>query len=352
MARVAAVLSVIVRSAVRNVRSVGRFLGNNFFVVIAILMAEEPADRPSSTSFFYLAIGLLYAIPLASELTLRIPADRFAVWPLTRAQRAIIYAANLLFNPLLVVAILFAALSRHPGVWVGLLLSGLAAPPAAYVIRFVAGAAHHFDRLSIFRLIPMFPGRLGGLIQNHVREQLRMLDMYFAAALSLGGIAYRLLDPRAEAMATPVIGCLLLIMTSTLGQSHLSFDGDSENARARLLPISGMAALFAKDAAWLSIVAVIAAPYASLPVAMAALMVLAAGHCSAARPRIAQLRAHFSSGTLWPVGIAQIAAVIAAAVITTRFGVAPAPLFAAVYFASLVRYGRKWVSGPSGGDGG
>jgi hypothetical protein len=209
-------------------------------------------------------------------------------------------------------------------------------------MRFLARATRRLDRLSILRLIPAFPGPLGGLVQNHVREYLRMLDVYFAAMLSLGGVLYRVFDPRPDAMASRVIGHLLVIIMSTLGQAHLAFDADSENTRVRLFPISGAAILFAKDAAWLSIVAVLAVWYASLPLAVAALTALTVGHCPAARPRIEQRRGHFASGTLWPVGFAQMLAIIVAGVATLRFGIAIAALFAGAYAASLIWYGRKW----------
>lgn len=301
-------------------------------------MAQEPTDRPSSTAFFYLLVGLLYAAPLAGDLARRIPAERFALWPLSRVERALVHAVNLALNPLLVVAVLFAALSRHPGVKAGLLVSGIAAPFAAYALR-------RFRGLPAARMVPAFPGRLGGLIQNHVREYLRMLDVYFAAALAAGGVLYRLFDAHADRMAAPVIGLLLVIMMSTLAQAHLAFDASQDDTRVRLLPISRAAALFAKDAAWLSIMAVLTACYASLPVAAGALAALTVGHSTAARPRIEQRRGHFASGTLWPAGIVQVLAIVAAGAATLRFGMAAAALAAVAYFASLPYSARSVTAG-------
>jgi hypothetical protein len=340
MARLRAVLTIVARSAWRNAGAVGGFLGNNFFAIIVLLMAEEPVNRPSSTSIFYLAIGLLYAIPLANDLTLRIPAERFALWPLTRSERAIVHAVNLVLNPLLAVAVLFAALSRHGAVRVGLFASGIIAPFAAYALRFAADHVRRVERLSIVRRIPRFPGRLGGLVQNHVRELLRMLDVYFAAALSIGGLAYRLFNSIPDPRAPLIIGHLIVIMMSTLGQAHLAFDAEAEWTRHRLVPVSGAAMRLAKDAAWLSIVALLALPYAFLPVAVAAFTALAVGHCAAARPAIEQRRGHFASGNLWPIGIAQILAIAGVGVATYRFGLVVAPFVAAGYGASLVWAGR------------
>ena len=112
MAAIAAILAAIVRSSWRDLRSVRSFAGNNLLPVIALLMANEPTDRPSSTTVLYLLMGLLYLFPLARDLSQRIPPARSRLWPLTRAQRAAVYAVNLALNPLLLIAILFAALSR------------------------------------------------------------------------------------------------------------------------------------------------------------------------------------------------------------------------------------------------
>ena len=341
MARIAAVLSVILRSAVRSARSVGGLLGNNFLLVIALLMAEEPVDRPSSTSIFYFVIGLLYAIPLANDLTLRIPAERFALWPLRRGERVLASVANMALNPLLAVAILFAALSRHPAVRVGLLASGLAAPFAAYALRFAARGLGGGARWSLLRLIPRFPGRLGGWTQNRLRAQLWMLDLYFAAALAVGGILYRRYAANPDPAADLVIGHLLLILLSTLAQANIAFDAGAEETRARLLPVSGAAILFAQDLAWLSIAAVLAAGYATVPVGAAALAALIAGHSGVGRPPAPQRRGHFATGTLWPVGIAQIFAILITGALAVRFGVVVLLAAVLVYVGSLAWYGRR-----------
>jgi hypothetical protein len=320
---------------------VGAFLGNNFFLIIVLLMADEPRDRPSSTAIFYLTIGLLYAIPLANDLTLRIPAERFALWPLSCVARVVVHIVNLAMNPLVIVAVLFASLSRHPAVRVGLLASGIVAPLVAYAFRFAARKLGRLDYVSLVRLVARFPGRLGGLTQNRLRGQLRLLDSYFAAALSIGGVAYRLFGPPLDAMAPLVIGHMIVITLSTLAQPHLAFDAAQEEVRAGLLPISGPALLLAKDAAWFALAALLLGPYASLAVGVAAVTTLTVAHTAAAREKIEQRRANFASGTLWPTGIGQLAGIVVAGVATFRFGLTIAPLFAAAYTVSLIWYGRK-----------
>ena len=350
MARIAGVLAVIGRSAWRNLRSVGGFAGNNLVAVIVLLMAEEPLDRPSSTAAFYFLIGLLYTIPLANDLTLRIPPERFGLWPLSRIERGLIHAVNVALNPMLFIAVLFASLSRHPAVGAGLLAAGVAGPFAAYAIRFAGHVARGAERFSVFRVIPRFPGRFGGLVQNRLRGLLRMFDVYFAAALSFGGVCYRVFASNPDPMATVVIGHLVLIAISTLAQAHLAFDAESEEARMRLLPASRAAVVLAKDVAWLSIAAVLTVCYASLPIAAAAITALTAGHYTVGREPIEQRRGHFASGTLGPVGIAQIVAIVVAGIATLRFGIAAFALFAGAYGVSVLMAGRRPLADARGSE--
>jgi hypothetical protein len=96
----------------------------------------------------------------------------------------LISAFNLVLNPALVLAIVFALLSRH----------------------------RHVD-------------------QNNVRELLQTLDVWFAAFFAIVGVAYRIPDPNADPASTPVIGGLLIIKHPGLG-----FDVEAMQTGARLLP--------------------------------------------------------------------------------------------------------------------
>jgi len=319
MAALTAITGALIRSAWRSLRSVGSITGNNLFAVIVLLMAEEPLDRPSSTAVFYLFVGLLYTVPLALELERRIPKARLELWPLSRAQRTVVTAVNLLLNPLLVLAVLFAMLSRHAAVGSALLVAGLLTPPAVLaaeaVQRLIPAGSVRFPR------IPRFPGRLGGLIQNHLREFVQALDVYLAALLALGGMAYLHLTPHPDPAARLVMGVLVVILLSTLAQAGGGFDPEATHTRRQLLPISGFDLLLARDTAWLVVTTILILGFDLLPCLAAAAAALAVGHSTAAQRPLEQKRWHFAAGRLGPTGLYQLGAMIAAAAGTSRFGV-------------------------------
>ncbi len=341
MAPVASIVAAIIRSTWRDLRGLGSFTGNNLLGVIVLLMAEEPLDRPSSTAFFFFLMGLLYLFPLARDLSERIPSDRFRLWPLTRAQLGIVYAVNLALNPLLAMAMLFAALSRDRIVGVGLFAAGAIAPLAVL-------AGHTIFRRGpawgggMLRLVPRLPGRLGGLILNHLREFLCLLDVYFAATLSFGGLLYSWLAAHPDPSARLVLGQLTVILLSTLAQTWFTFEVDAGRMRTRLLPLSGAGVLFAKDIAWGGLLLVIAWPYPILPTVAAAGIALAVGHYASIHDRFAQRRWRFAQGRLAPTGIIQMVGLVSAGAAAGQFGWRVAPVCLAIYFASLWWFGREW----------
>ena len=141
MAAIAAIVVAIVRSGWRTLRSARSFTGNNLVALIALLMAAEPASQPSSTAVLYLIVGLLWVLPMSRELTRRIPAVRFHLWPLSWwRKKTIIYALNLLLNPLIAIAILFGVLSRDRQVGLGLAEIGAVAPLAILAAGELDGA--------------------------------------------------------------------------------------------------------------------------------------------------------------------------------------------------------------------
>ncbi len=338
MAAVLAIVRALARSAWRSLRGVGSFSGNNFVVVIAFLMAEEPVDRPSSTAVFYLLIGLLYTIPLAQELGQRIPPDRLALWPLSTRQKLAIAAMNLALNPLLGIALLFSLLSRHPVVGAGLFVIGAAAPVLVAGFR-MAGPSIRWSRL-----VPRIPGPLGGLMQNHLREFLQMLDFYLAALLAFVGVAYRLLATTPTDPAMPlVLGHMVVILVSTMAQVQPGFDAESGLTRYRLLPVTGRDLLLARDAAWLILVVVLTLGYPVIPCLSAALIALAAGHSSLsekARPRVEQRRWNFSSGFLAPTGMTQIFGIVVCGALSAQYGWPVLVAAAGIYAGSVAWYGR------------
>lgn len=335
MAGLTGLIAALGRSALRNLGRFGSLTHNNLFAVIVLLMAEEPLDRPSSTAIFYLVIGLLSALPLAGDMARRIPAARLELWPLRSWERAALYAFNLAMNPVLFLAVLFAMLSRHRAVGAALFGAGLLAPFALSGVRLWRNPP------GLMRLVPVFPGRLGGLIQNRVRELLQTLDIWFAALLSLGGCLYRIFDPHPDSMATVVIGGLIVILLSTAAQANSSFDAESSVTRGLLLPLSGRDVLLARDLAWFVVLLVVFAPFGWINTVSGAFLALAVGHRTALAPPMEQMRWQFASGQIAPIGVFQIIGIVLAVSTTQQFGPAVLPVCAAVWWASLEWFGRK-----------
>lgn len=339
MAALAAIVTALFRSAWRSLRGPGSLMGNNLFPVIALLMAEEPLDRPSSTAVFYLVIGLLTAVPLANDMARRIPRDRIEPWPLRRVDRVLLSAVSLLLNPALFLALVFALLSRHAAVGAFLFITGAAAP-----LLVNAGRAMLPRRTwpSPLRLVPRFPGTLGGLVQNNLRELLQTLDVWFAVFFSLIGVAYRMLDPNADPASTLVLGALLVIILSTLAQPGLGFDAEALRTRAGLLPVSGVSLLFARDLAWFVVAVVVTAPFRLAPAVAAAFAALAVGHRAIGIRTCDQHRWHFASGQIVSTGLYQILFIILATVGVEQFGLIALAAAAAGWGGSLYWYGRRF----------
>ncbi|MGJ5816537.1 hypothetical protein [Paludibaculum fermentans] len=335
MAGLAALIAALGRSAQRSFGRFGSVTHNNLFAVILLLMAEEPMDRPSSTAVFYLVIGALAALPLAGDMARRIPEARMALWPLTTWQRAVVFALNLLLNPMLPLAVLFALLSRHPVVGAGLFALGVCAPVLLGVFRIWKNPPR------LLRLVPSLPGRLGGLVQNRLRELLQTLDLWFAALLSLGGCLYLLFYPQPDPMAKVVIGGLIVILLSTAGQASSSFDAESAIARRLLLPLSGRDVLLARDLAWLIVLLLLTGPYGWHRTLSAGFLALAAGHRTALTPPTEQTRWQFAAGQLIPTGLFQIFAVMLAISTTHQYGPLVTLAAAGIWYASLQWFGRK-----------
>lgn len=339
MAAVAAVIAAIARSSWRDLRSLSSLTGNNILAVIVLLMAEEPVDRPSSTAIFYLLMGLLYLFPLSSDLLGRVPRERMRLWPLGPGQRTLVYAALFAMNPLLLIAVLFASLSRELLVGRVLFVAGAGAPLVTVAARY---ALNRIPHVNAGRLIPRLPGRLGGLIQNHLRDFIGMLDLYFAAALAVGGVAYRMLAAHPDPALPLALSILTVIFLSTMAQTQFGSDAESQRVRLRLMPLSGVEILLAKDLAWFCLALLLVLPFHVVAAASAALAALAVAHHTAVRRPIAQQRWRFACGHLAPTGLIQLACLVSAGVAAHQYGW-PALLIAfAVYAGSLWWFGREW----------
>ncbi len=342
MAAIAAILSGIARSSWRDLRSLGSIAGNNLIAVIVLMKAEEPSNRGSSTSFFLLLIGVLVLFPLSADVLRQVPAERFRLWPLSGAQRIAVRAGALALNPMLPIAVLFAAVARE-------MVVGIALIAASIIAQAVMSAAEGWSRglphLHPMRVVPRFPGRLGGLAQNQVRQLLGSLDVYFAAALAIGGAIYRFTSAHPDPAARLMMGLMTVLFLSTLAQCQFGFDSAAEEIRYRLLPLSGWGILLAKDAAWFAVALLLTWPFRLLPDVAACAVALAIGHDTAVREPIRQRRWRFAEGRLWPAGFFQIAGLISAGVAVDRYGWRIAPVFLGGYAVSLWWYARQWEEG-------
>ncbi len=338
MAAVTAVLTALFRSAWRSLSGTRSFQGNNLVMVIALLMAEEPLDRPSSTAVIYLLVGLLWTLPMSQELTRRIPPARFRLWPLTRGEKATIHLGNLLLNPLVVIGLLFGLLSRDRSIGIALAVIGAVTP---FLVLLAGVLVRHRPSWTPLQAIPRFPGRLGGLIQSHVRNLLQLLDFYFALFAAAGGIAYTRFSAKPDPEASVVFGHLVVILMSTCAQGHVSFDATATETRLRLMPLSKISILFARDMAWLIVTLPMILAFKPLACTAAALAALAIGHRASITPAVEQKRWSFSAGQLAPLGIVQLITLVAAGSAVYNYGWPAFALVVPGYLGSLWYWGRQ-----------
>lgn len=343
MAAIAAIVSAVLRMAWRTLRETSSFTGNNIVALIALLMAAEPANRPSSTAVLYLAIGLLWVLPSSQELTRRIPSIRFRLWPLNPWQKVSVYGLNLLFNPLIAIAILFGLLSRDRLVGVGIASIAAVAPFAVLAGNTVSG---RFSTPSPMRLIPRLPGLLGGLVQSQLRSLLQLLDVYLAVSAAIGGVIYTHFSAKPDPAASIVLGSFVVVLMTTCAQGHVSFDGQASETRMRLLPMSGVSVLFARDAAWLLVVIPLVIAFHPMAAVASALAALLIGHRTSAKQPIEQKRWNFATGRLAPQGIVQLIAVAGAASAVQQWGWPALAVIVALYSLSLWWSGRQWDQHP------
>jgi hypothetical protein len=174
-----AILKALSRAVKRDLATFESVKVNNFFLFVALLMygALESGVKPASAEPFLLFLGFLLLFPLSSDPLDRIPPLRLASWPLTRGQRF---------------ALRLVSLGLSPVLWLTLAIMLLAAPLLALFFLALAVGIQGLivlcgrltARVPVWnpqRHIPQLPGRLGGMIRNHVREMLSLLDPYLAA---------------------------------------------------------------------------------------------------------------------------------------------------------------------------
>jgi hypothetical protein len=296
LARVIAILKALGLAYRRDQKSLVAIVGNNFFLVTALLLQD-------AGGFIYLMIGVVLLFPLSTDPLRKIPASRLALWPLDGRERRLLRIASPWVNP---VSWLIAGLA----VWAirGKVTFGLwAAVAGLFVAAFLLSDLPFAPRRAIWLHIPQFPGRWNQLIRKNLREILCTLDFYCALLLSVSVAICRVAKVPLPPEAFLAITVLVVLALSSYAACLFGLDGPGGLARYRLLPLWGWEILAAKDVAFLVVAIPLTLPLAPLAAIAAALVALALGHGPTVnRPR-PQSRWRFSTGGGVVTGLVQAA---------------------------------------------
>ncbi|HYL95380.1 MAG TPA: hypothetical protein VET69_06205 [Terriglobales bacterium] len=302
MARVFAVLNALFRAEWRGQKSFQSVIGNNFFIVSAVLLQK-------AGGFIYLIVGLVMLFPLSTDPLRKIPASRLELWPLEARDRRLLRLLSPWVNPMtwaIAALALWAARGRVTlGLW------GLAA--GLVFAGFLLSDLPFAPVYGMWRRIPQFPGPLNQLIRKNVRELFSTLDFYCALLLSAATLAYRLLGAPLPAEAFLAVTILVVLALSSYAQCLFGLDGAGGLSRYRLLPLRGWQILAAKDAAFLAVLVPLLLPLAPWAGLGAGFVALAVGQEPSVRRIRPQTRWRFSSGSSLVLGLVQAGIMAAAA---------------------------------------
>jgi hypothetical protein len=338
VARVVRILAALARVVWRDLRTFSTLSGNNFFLVVALIMIQQW----QSGLFFIALFGILLLVPLAGDPMRKIPADRLTLWPLTRSQRIALRLSSPVLTPLVWLAIPF--LFRAAGIPVALALLA-----AALIIQVLLATWRHImarrPPWNPFRFVPKPPGKLGGLMQKDGRQLLSVLDPYVALLLCLACIVYRLTARDLDPEASVILSLLVALALSTQAQCLFGLDVPWGILRYRLLPLRGRDILLAKDAVFLAILLILVLPLAPLPGLAAGLVALGIGHHDSVLRPMPQHRWRFTGGAIFPTGFFQVILMMATGVAAARQSAWYLAAALAFYLGSLWYYGRRWDAG-------
>ncbi len=315
-------------------KAVGRDLANSFKANNLLFLGL----LGKSAEALFVLLGFLLLFPLSSDPLAKIPTARLALWPLSRWQRLGLRLASLALSPVIWIGAVVLVKTKRPGLALAFGAMVVAMQSALAFGRYLVKRDPHWNLLGD---LPQVPGRLGGLMRKNLREMLSLMDPYAASLLSLAGGAYRLFGKHPDPAAFTIMALLVALALSTCAQSLFGMDLDFGVTRYHLMPLRGWEILWAKDAAFLTILLVVLLPLDILPGITFGLVALAFGHHSSVLLELPQERWRFASGSL-PFGAVQTAASVAVGFLEHQQG--PLVLVAAAlgYGASVYYYGRRW----------
>jgi hypothetical protein len=338
-----AILRALARAVWRDLRSFHTIQGNNFFLFVLLLMQQL-----ASALFFVLILGFLLLFPLAADPLRKIPPERLAMWPLSRLQRTALRVASIALSPVAwITAVLLCTLTSPA--------TGLRFLALAVAIQAVAAASSRMrdaaPQFTLRRLVPKFPGTLGGLIRKDLRQSLAVLDPWLALLLTLCGTGYRMFAIATDAEAFTVLALVIALTLSTYAQCLFGLDLGEGMERYRMLPLRGRQVLLAKDAAYLLLLFVLVAPLDPLAGMTAGLTALAVGHHASVMTPAPQTRRRFTGGALFPTGFVQALCMTSAGVAAHRESAWYFGASVVAWSGSLWYYGRAWERGMAANEG-
>lgn len=339
MTPILAVLRIAGRAVKRDLRSFESVKLNNLFLFVGLLVlgALESGLEPVSAEPLILLLGLLLLFPLSSDPLSKIPLDRMKSWPLDWRQQFALRLASAALSPVLWLAVAVALLTRRPAMalfFIGLAVNVQLVVQAGNLLVSSGPALHPL------RWVPWFPGKLGGLIQNDIREMSCVLDPYAALLLALGGIAYRFSGLATDPSAGAILAMLVALTLSTWAQCLFGLDlPSSAMLRYQLLPLRGWEILASKDAAFCLVLLPLVLPLNPGPGLTFGLAALAVGHHTSVLRPASQQRWRFTSGRIFP-GAVQIVASTMLGFAEHRHGPLILVLTAAGWVISLTFYGH------------
>lgn len=302
MARPGAILRALARALGRDQRSLQSVVGNNFFIVSALLLQN-------AGGFIYLIVGLVLLFPLSTDPLRKIPRSRLELWPLEARERHLLRALSPWVNPVTWAIAALAIWAARGRVTLGLWALAAGVVAAAFVLSELPGGPAH----GLLRRVPHFPGPLDQLVRKNIREIFATLDFYCGLILTVTAAIWRLTGKPLPTEGLLAITLLVVLAFSSYAQCLFGLDGRGGLSRYRLLPLRGWQILAAKDAAFLAVVIPLTLPLAPLAGIGAAFVALAVGHEPTVNQPRPQARWRFSSGAgimygLFQAGVMAVAA--------------------------------------------